>query len=318
MKIVFLGTPEFAIPSLEALIEADDIEVSLVISQPDKARSRGKVSPTPIKKYALSKGLDLISPPSINKQEIIDKISQLEPDFLVVIAFGQIIGKRILDCFKDRIINIHGSILPKYRGAAPIQRALYDGEKETGLSAMLIEKEMDAGDVLKIARCPIDEDEDLSSLTEKLSKISADLLLDTLRNFETYYENRQVQAPDLVTFAKKIEGSDGYLNFNQTLFMLKRQINTCKDRPGAYVEIENIRYKIKEASYLSDKDTEEERKDLQIGEIVEVSPQGIKIRALDGYLVIKEIQAPNKRAMPVRDFLNGNKIPNKILVDNVK
>lgn len=301
LNIIYLGTSDFAVPALQALIEAEDITIPLVISQPDRKRSRNKWSATPVKEIALGNGLPIITPEKINRREVIDQLIDINPDFLVVIAYGQIIGQRILDAFPDRIINIHGSLLPEYRGAAPMQRAMLDGKKETGITSMLIRKEMDAGPILKKVSVEIENHDDLASLTSKLATSGADLLLDTLRNFDDLNSKRQEQDPNLVTYAAKITREDGYLDFDLEGERLLNQVRTLKDGPGVKFDLNGISYKVHDAHL-------EERNDHYGNGIVWRSDDSLAINASDKSFVIDRIQAPNKRAMPTEDFLRGNPI----------
>lgn len=301
LNIVYLGTPGFAVPALQALIDAEDVNIPLVISQPDRKRSRNKWSATPVKELALKHDIPVITPEKINRQATIDQLVEINPDFLVVIAYGQIIGKRILDAFPDRIINIHGSLLPEYRGAAPMQRALLDGKDETGVTSMLIRQEMDAGPMLATAKVKIQDDDDMDSLSNKLAYLGADLLLETLRNFDDLNANRKEQDPELVTYAAKISKEDGYLDFNNEGRVLIDQVRTLKDSPGVKFRLNGVDYKV-HAAHL------EKRKDGFPNGTLWKSEGGLAINAKDSSFVIDSIQAPNKKAMATQDFLRGNSL----------
>lgn len=303
MRIAFLGTPEFAIPSLQALLEDSRIQVDMVITQPDRKRFRNRLTPTPVKKLAGEYNIPVFTPERLNSSDVVDRLIAQKPDFLVVIAYGQLIGKRLLEAFPDRIINIHGSLLPKYRGAAPIQRALLDGEPETGLTAMLIEKEMDAGDMLAKKVVPISDEDDLDSLTDKLANAAPDLLLDTLFSFSDRYEHRRSQDPSEVTYAEKIEKEDGVLSFDQTTKHLLNQVRTLKNWPGARFRYHGIEYKVHQAH------GEEGLLRQKPGTVFWADARGIAIQAGDGAFVIDVIQAPGRRAASCRDFLNGHDFP---------
>lgn len=301
IRLAFFGSPAFALPALKALHQAQDMDLRFVVSQPDKARSRGKMSPTPVKAYALEAGIPVLSPQSVNTDEMLDRLEAEAVDYLVVIAFGQMIGDGLLSRYQDRILNIHGSLLPAYRGAAPIQRALFDGKKETGLSAMLVEKKMDAGDVLQMVKTPISEEDDLASLAGRLSEMAVDLLLSTLRNYQELFDQRMVQDPDQVTIAKKIRKKDGILDFTKPLFLLHRQLATVKDWPGARIKMDGLEYKVYAA------DCVEGPKQGEIGQILFFEKEGLAIQAADGLFVIKKIQAPGKKPLAIQDFYNGRK-----------
>ena len=299
MKIIFFGSPDFAVPSLEALIGAEDMDVCLVVSQPDRKRSRNKWSSTPVKELALKHDIPVITPEKLNRQDVIDQLVEHEPDLLVVIAYGQIIGRRILEAFPRRIVNIHGSLLPEYRGAAPIQRAMLDGRPETGLTAMLIEREMDAGPMLAKRTVPIGDDDDLASLTGKLAEEGADLLLDSLRQWDSLLEKAEIQDPDRVSFADKIVKEDGYLDFEDRGKRLVDQVRTLKDWPGAKFLLEGEVYKVHQAHL-------DRRDDRYPNGYLFCTDGGLWINAADSAFVIDRIQAPSRKVMEVADFLRGN------------
>lgn len=262
-------------------------------------RSRGKTSPTPVKQAALDAGLAVISPESVNKPEVWAQLEEAAPDVLVVIAFGQMIGKHLRETWPGKILNIHGSLLPRYRGAAPIQRALMNGDAKTGLSAMLIEKELDAGDVLATSETPILPEDDLETLYDRLSDMAALLLLETLRSYDELYAKRIPQDPALVTYAEKLTREDALLDFSRSTEELLNQTRTVKFWPGAKFHLEGDWYRVHAAHA-------EEGTGRALGSIVRADRSGLAIQAKDGLFVVDRIQAPNRKAMPVGDFLNGH------------
>lgn len=310
MKIIFFGTPYFAIPSLQAVIDEENIEIPLVISQPDRKRSRNKLSPTPVKKLALEERIEVLTPENVNDSEILARLLAVDPDVLVVIAYGQFIGQKILEAFPNRIVNIHGSLLPAYRGAAPIQRAMLDGEDITGVTAMLIEKEMDAGPMLGKSKVTIEDQDSLDSLTEKMAQAGADLLIETLADFDNKVENAEKQDPNQVSFANKIEKSDGYLDFNNEGKTLLNQIRTLKDWPGAKFKLGDEIFKVHQAHLV-------ERNNQFENGYIWSSDGELCINTKDSSLAIDIIQAPNKKAMPIEDYLRGNPIEPKQKVEMV-
>lgn len=316
MKIIFLGSPDFAVPSLRALAEAADMEVALVVSQPDRQRSRRKTTPTPVKDCAQSLGIPVITPEKINRKEVFEQLEAVHADALVVIAYGQIIGKTLLSMFPDRILNIHGSILPAYRGAAPIQWAILDGRKETGLTSMLINSEMDAGDILDTRTLAIEPEDDVQSLTERLSHLSAELVLDTLRNFDQRVAHREKQPPEGVTFAPKIEKKDGMLDFHRKGKDLVNQVRALAPAPGVRFFLHNEQvhedYRVHRAHFVA------KQPDREPGTVLFAEPSGIAIACRDGIFVIEVIQAPNRRAMSVADFLRGNDFPVGVVLNTEK
>lgn len=304
IRLIFLGSDDFSLPSLKLLHEDPRFEIALVISQPDKRRKR-KVLPTPIKAYALAHGLDQMTPDGINDPAILQTLQALKPDFLVVVAYGQIIGKRLLQAFPDRIVNLHGSLLPAYRGAAPIQRALLAGDQVTGNTTMLISRGLDQGDMLAKAALPIADDDDLESLTDHLATEGAQLLRTTLLNFDDLYAKRQAQDESRASYADKIQKDEGWLDFHDPVDRLVRQVKTYKDWPGARFSLAGETYKIYQAQSEAGGDATQ----AEPGQVVSVDKDGIRIQAGDGLLTITQIQAPGKRVMAVSDFLNGHSFP---------
>lgn len=309
MKIVFFGTPDFAVPSLQKLIDSDDAEVSLVVSQPDRKRSRNKMTPTPVKELALKYDIPVITPEKLNDKKVLERIISENADFLVVIAYGQIIKEKLLKAYKDRIINIHGSILPEYRGAAPMQRAILDGNSITGVSSMLIDSGMDTGDILDIREENILDEDTLETMELKLSNLGADLLLDTLRNFDDRYENRIKQDAIKATYAAKIEKEEAKLNFDESSKSVFDKIRTLNIWPGAKISINGEIFKLHKSHI------EKRNDEFKNGVIWKADKSGIYINACDGTIVVTEIQASNHKKMNVEDYLRGNRFETPIEVD---
>lgn len=301
MRIAFFGTPDFALPSLHALHAAEDMDIVLVVSQPDRRRSRGKWSPTPVKEAALSLSLPVETPDSVNDAAFLSRLEETQPDVLVVIAFGQLLGDALLSRYAGKILNIHASLLPHYRGAAPIQRAMLAGESEVGVTAMLVEKELDAGDMLKQASFAL-KAEDLNIVSKKLSVLGAEVLLDTLRHYEAYYAARVPQDEEKATYAAKIQREDGLLDMHQSAEMLVRRVLTLKDWPGAKICWMGEEYKVHDAH--AEKDAGEG----EVGEILRADRNGIAIRAGEDVFVVDVLQPANKKSMPVGAFLNGHPV----------
>ena len=308
MRVCFLANPEYCLPSLQALIDAPDVEVVLVVTGPDKIRSRrGQRVAGPVKQMALDNDLEVISPEKLNRPEVIDRIKAAEPDFLVVIAFGQMIGKSLRDFYGDRILNLHGSLLPKYRGAAPIQRALLNGDKATGVTSMIVRKELDKGEILAKREVIIEGSDDLESLMQKMALCSADLMLYTLRNYEDLLETKEIQDDSKATYAEKISKDEGNLDFGLTAEELVRRVKTFKDWPGATFKYKGESFKVKEACCIQDKD-DKNIENGRPGKILSVSGQGIGIQTAKGIFLIETIQQAGKKAMPVKSFINGKTI----------
>lgn len=297
-----MGTPEFSVPSLEKLNEHPDIEVSLVISQKDKVRGRNKLIPTPVKSRALELGLKTFEPDKVNDQKSLEIIDEINPDFIVVIAFGQIIGKHLLEKYEDRIINVHSSLLPKYRGAAPMQYALLNGDNKTGVCSMLIEKSMDTGDVLSCVTMPITSSTTIEDIHDNLSVQASSLIVDTILNYESLYKNRVKQDDSLATYTKKIEKDMGKIDFYSDAKTIDLQIRAFMGWPGTYAILDGKNIKIHKISTI------DKYNDIEQGVIHRIDDSGIYVNCNDKCIVIKEIQFPNKKRMSVADFLKGNSL----------
>ena len=226
MKIVFFGTPDFAVPTLEKLLENKDFQVMSVVTQPDKRRERGnKLTPSPVKAFATDHHIPVWQPERVKKDvETLTQLKQIEADIFVVIAYGQILSKKILDMPKLGCINVHGSILPQYRGAAPIQWSIYNGEKETGITTMLMDKGMDTGDMLLKAITPIQLLDNAQVLAEKLALTGADLLIETLYKLERQEVTPIPQDHTAATYASLIQKPDYNLDWGQSAIQLHNQI----------------------------------------------------------------------------------------------
>ncbi|MDD7733165.1 MAG: methionyl-tRNA formyltransferase [Firmicutes bacterium] len=308
MKVAFFGSPAYALPCLEALVEEEDMDPVLVVTQPDRVRGRKKEkTPTPVKAYALDQGLEVIAPEDVNSPESIRIIKEADPTVLVVIAYGQMIGKELRQTYGEDILNLHGSLLPKYRGASPIQAALLNGEEETGVSAMIVRKGLDAGEVLARARIKIHEEDDLESLEDRLSLLSADLMVEVLRDYEGYLEVKEDQDESLVTKTRKVTKEDAYLDFTKPAKDLVNHVRALKNWPGAKFDYLGKTYKVHGASALEGAGPEEP------GTLISVEKNGLGVRTGEGIFLITSLQAPGKKAMAVGDFLNGNPLEAGVL-----
>ncbi|MDO5027141.1 MAG: methionyl-tRNA formyltransferase [Tissierellia bacterium] len=302
IKIIFMGSPEFAVPSLEKLNSNPNIDISLVISQKDKLRSRNKFVPTPVKAKALELGLKTFEPDKVNDPEALKVIDHIKPDFIVVIAYGQIIGKHLLETYKDRIINIHSSLLPKYRGAAPMQFALLNGDDKTGVCSMLIEKTMDTGDVLACQELAIGEKTTIEDIHDGLSIKAADLILETILNYQNLYQNRTKQDHSLATYTQKISKEMGKIDFLSDASTIDLKVRAFKGWPGTYASLEGKNIKIHKITIIN------KYNNIKPGIIHKVDDSGIYVNCNDKCIIIEEIQFPNKKKMHVSDYLKGNSI----------
>ena len=244
MKIIYMGTPDFAVEALEALASSRH-EVTAVFTQPDKPKGRGKAMQfTPVKEVALRENIPVYQPKKVRDPEVIQKIRELAPDVLVVVAFGQIIPQEILDIAPYGCINVHGSLLPKYRGAAPIQWAVIDGEKESGVTTMQMDAGLDTGDMLLKTVVPLDEKETGGSLFDKLSKAGADLLLKTLDALENGTVTPQKQGESPTAYAKMLTKDMGAIDWNRPAKELERLIRGLNPWPSAYTKLNGKTLKI--------------------------------------------------------------------------
>ena len=300
LNICFMGTPKFAVQTLDVLYNDENFDVKLVVSSKDKRRSRNKVTPTEVKKYAMDNGMNVITPDSVNTEDFVKHLEELEIDFIVVVAFGQLIGDILLERFKDRIINLHPSILPKYRGAAPMQFTLLNGDTKTAPTTMLIEKGMDSGDILKQDIVDVDIEDDYYSLEEKMSELGSIAMRDTLINFDKFYENRIKQDDSKATYTQKITKEMGKINWEDNSLKIYSQIRAFIDFPTAYFAYEDKNVKVLEAEIVDSYDPNP-------GHVYESdSKNGIIIGTGDSDIKIEKIQFPGKKAMDTKSFLMGN------------
>lgn len=305
-----MGNPKFAVRTLDVLYNDENIDVKLVVSSPDKKRNRRKVTPTEIKKYAMDKDIDVVTPKTVNSPEFVEKLKDLGIDYIVVVAFGQLIGKDLLEAYEDRIINLHPSLLPLLRGASPMQFSLLNGDHVTAATTMLIEKGMDSGDILIQEEVPIEESDDYTSLEEKLSEIGAEKIRETILNFDEVYKNRQKQDDSKATFCTKITKDMGRIDWNKSSSEIINKIRAFVEYPVAFFTYEGANVKI----YKAEIATGYEGKP---GFVYQANPkEKIVIGTKDGAIRIEKIQFPGKKAMDTKSFLMGNSFEEKITLDN--
>ena len=300
MKLVYMGTPDFAVPPLTALVEAGH-EVAAVVTQPDKPKGRGKaVLMTPVKEKALSYGIPVYQPARIKKdEEFLKTLREINPDAIVVAAFGQILPKEILELPKYGCVNIHASLLPKYRGAAPIQWAVIDGEKESGITTMMMDVGLDTGDMLDRTVIPLAEDETGGSLFEKLSRAGGPLILKTLEALENGTAVRTKQPEEGATYAGMLDKSLGNIDWTQSAAKIERLIRGLNPWPSAYTGYKGKTMKLWAADVL------EGTFEGVPGEIIKVEKERFLVRTGDGALAVKELQLEGKTRMDAASFLRG-------------
>lgn len=302
MKIVYMGTPEFAVPALNMLCEKG-YEVALVVTQPDKARNRGKkIQFPPVKQEAISRGIPVAQPERFkNNDDFLQQIRSIAPDLIVVAAYGKLLPCELLNIPRYGCVNIHASLLPKYRGAAPIQHSILDGEKETGITLMYMAEGMDTGDMIASKRTPIDQ-KTAAMLYEELADLGGKLLLEIMPEIEKGTASRVRQDDSKATYAPMIFKKDGHIDFSKNPEEIERLIRGLNPWPGAYAEYGEQTVKFWEAEILDEAAKEPD------GTIVRVSGKGLDIAAGGKTLRVTRLQMPGKKAMTVGDFLKGNQV----------
>ena len=303
MKIVFMGTPDFAVETLNEIVNAGH-EVALVVTQPDKPKGRGnKMQFPPVKERALELGLSVEQPVKVKDDEFIKKLEEIKPDAIVVVAFGQILPERILNLPKYGCFNVHASLLPHLRGAAPIQWSVIDGEKESGVTIMFMEKGLDTGDMIAKTIVPLEEKETGGSLHDKLMIAGAKLLVETLPKIEQGDIVREKQDDSQSTYAKMLDKKLGKLDFTtQTAEEMERLIRGLNPWPSAYISLDGKTLKIWAADVIK------EELPGEVGTIVKVVKDGFYIKTKEGCLNVKELQLEGKKRMDTKSFLLGYEV----------
>lgn len=304
MNIVFMGTPDFAVESLSKIYD-NGHEVLAVVSQPDRPSGRGmKLKPTPVKEYAESKNLKVYQPEKVRKNtEFIDTLKKLKPDVIVVVAYGQILPEEILNIPKYGCINVHGSLLPQYRGSAPIQWSIINGDKTTGITTMYMDKGMDTGDMILKEEIEILDEDTFGSLYEKLKKLGGKLILETLEKISEGTAPRQKQSEEY-THAPMIEKETCKIDWSKSATEIRNLIRGLNPMPVAYTTLDDMNYKIWMCEIIEDIETNEKPGTILCAN----TNDGLCVATGDGVIEITEIQAPNSRKMFVKDYLRGNKI----------
>ena len=301
MTIVFMGTPDFAVPVLKRLID-DGHDVGYVVTQPDRAGNRGKMIYSPVKQAALDAGIEVLQPDRISKDEdALDKIRDFGPDVIIVVAYGQILKKNVLDIPVYGCFNVHASLLPKLRGASPIQHAILEGDDRAGVTIMKVDEGLDTGDMLisdsvETGRMNFEE------LHDALSIIGADLMSKALVLIEKGEAVFTKQDDSMSTYAGMIRKQDGRIDFKEPAEVTERKIRAFDPWPGAYCELEGKTMKIWKADTGSSVDK------CAAGEVISADEDGITVKCGEGVLIIKELQMPGKKRVSVKDFLLGHKI----------
>ena len=305
MKIVFMGTPDFSLQPLKSLVEAGH-DVSLVLTREDKKRNRGELSPTPVKELAQELNIPVLTPSKMKDEALIERLKSENADFFVVVAYGKILPKEILDIPRLGCINIHASLLPEYRGAAPIQWSIIDGKKKTGITTMLMDEGLDTGDILKQYELPIADDETGGSLFDKLAILGGEAIADTIANFDSITPTPQGEAT--TEYAKMISKQMGEIDFNKSATEIERLIRGMNPWPSAYTKYEGKVLKIWEAigceniSELQNINLSE-----NYGKIYSIN-KDIFIICNNSVLKVLSLQLEGKKRMSAKDFLMGREI----------
>ncbi len=295
MKIIFMGTPEYAKEILQRLLNTKNIEVVAVYTQPDKPVGRKKVMTAPeVKTLACANNIPVYQPNRLRESEVVQELLKIECDYIVVAAYGQILPREILD--HAPCINLHASILPQYRGASPIQQTLLNADKQTGVTAMLMEEGLDTGDIIKIETIDVGDDEMVESLFDRLTQVAADLTLDVLQNFDTYTPIKQENAH--ATHCSKITKQDGEVRFESAV-KLYNKYRAFTPWPGIYLA---CGLKLKEISL------EENRSQNEMGKILKIDSSSIVVGCKEGSIRIFRVQPESKNEMDILSYINGKRL----------
>lgn len=296
-----MGTPQFSVPILEALAEHKDYEVQAVVTQPDRKSGRKKeLTKPPVKEAAENLGIPVLQPEKLKDSREMNQIIELKPDLIVTAAFGQFLPEKILNIPTYRAVNVHASLLPKYRGAAPIHYAIINGEEETGVTIMYMVKKMDAGDILTQRSIPITKQDDVGTLFEKLSYLGRDLLMDTLPVLFSEELNPVPQVEAEATYSPMIKSEEEKLNWEQAAENIDNKVRGMRPFPGAFTYLDGKRFKIWE-TVLSNQSTNESP-----GTIIEVDKNKLTIACGKGTSIeLKNVQPAGKPRMEIKDFLAG-------------
>lgn len=301
VRVCFLGTPDFAVVALKQLLSDEHYEVVGVVTQPDRPAGRKmQLTPSAVKQFALTQGLQVITPESVNKDFILQEIESWGAEVAVVVAFGQILSQKFMDLFPFGAVNIHGSILPRWRGAAPIQRAIEAGDTESGVTLQKIVKQLDAGDIIGLRKTVIEPDLTASQLYERLANLGAELLHIELMDYIRGNLAAMPQDPAGVTIAKKIEKSEALIDWTRSAVEIHNKVRAFNTGPGTYTTWQARKIKIHRTQ------AQDGRSGKLPGQIVEINDQEIVVQTGLGYLKIFELQPESRARMLVKDFIKGN------------
>ncbi len=302
-SVVFMGTPEFAVPILQSLIDNPEYDVQAVLTQPDHHIGRKRtLHQSPVKELAEQYNIEVLQPAKLSKSPEMEKIISLQPDLMITAAYGQFLPTKLLAAAKIAAINVHGSLLPKYRGGAPIQYSIINGDKETGVSIMYMVKKMDAGDIISQRSIPIEDTDDSGTMFKKLSLLGRDLLLETLPKLISGDVNPVAQDPDKVVFSPNITSEQEQIDFRLPARLIDAKVRGLRPAPLGNMVIDGLRTKIYDVTPL------EEKTELEPGKVVRVTKHQLVIAAGDGTTYqINKLKPAGKKAMDITSYLNGHK-----------
>lgn len=310
INIIYMGTPDFSVPALQKLAKQDEFHISLVVTQPDRPKGRGKkLAPSPVKAAAKELGLDVFQPENLNKKEAVERLMSLCPDFFVVAAFGQILSQQILDIPRILPINIHASLLPKYRGASPIQASILNQDKVTGITTMVMTKKMDAGDLLLSSSTPISDQDTARDIHDRLGIIGANLIVKTIHEVLENGLEPTPQDHSKATYVKMLTKGDGKINWNLSAEKICAHINAMTPWPGAFTCLGNKTIKIYKAK-PSFAETRHEP-----GVIFQCDKEGIHVATSKDCLTILELMGSSGKRLTAGQFLCGHKIDPPVAFD---
>ncbi|MCM3784219.1 methionyl-tRNA formyltransferase [Neobacillus mesonae] len=312
MNIVFMGTPAFAVPSLERLL-AEGYSISLVVTQPDKPQGRKKIlTPPPVKEAALKHGIPVFQPRRLRDEESVAELAKWEPDLIITAAFGQILPKSVLDMPQSGCVNVHGSLLPKYRGGAPIQRSIINGEKVTGVTLMYMAEGLDTGDMISKVEVPIEDEDTSGTMFEKLSVAGADLLMQEMPNLVKGKVKATPQNDEEATYAKNLSRDDEKIDWSRSSRQIYDQVRGLVPYSGGFTLWDEQVFKVWAAinpvslpeAYIQAKSG----KDAEPGTVLTLSKLGIEVKTGDDSLWLTEVQPSGKKAMAAGDFARGGSL----------
>ncbi len=300
MKIIFMGTPEFAVSSLKALIESDH-DVVAVVAQPDKPKGRGrKLAPPPTKALAEQHNIPVLQPEKVRTEEFLSQLQNLSPDLICVTAYGKILPKNILELPRYGCVNVHASLLPKYRGAAPINWAIVRGETQSGITTMLMDEGMDTGDMLLKKEIQIQDEDDASSLSEKLSQLGAELLLETISQLQEGKLDPAKQDESQATYAPMLKKSDGEIKWEKSAVEIRNLVRGLNPWPGTFTKLGNKSLKIFKTKIVDGGGSP--------GEVLESDLGGLVVATSEGALEILELQLEGAKRLDIKSFITGHHI----------